>query len=61
VSAAEACARCGDRLEAAGDSAPPSALFEDLCLGCLEAVWDTVMASVVARRKSAALDGPPAT
>jgi hypothetical protein len=39
-------------MEAPLDAVPPSALFGDLCLGCLDAVWDAVMAGVIARRKN---------
>jgi hypothetical protein len=51
----QTCARCGGTLEGLQEqaAAPPSALFGDLCLGCLDAIWDVVMERVGERRKSA--------
>lgn len=50
------CARCGGAVEKLPErqetQASPTALFEDLCLGCLDAVWDAVMACVVERRRN---------
>jgi hypothetical protein len=49
---ADACTRCGVRLEAPDSAALPTgeSLLADLCTDCLEALWDTVMARLVARR-----------